>query len=51
MSAIQYAAGPEIHHGVLNSVRSIDIAPTVEKLLGVSPTPTVQGHALAKFGN
>ena len=51
MSAIFYAAGPDIRHGVLNAVRNIDIAPTVEKLLGVTPASTVQGRALPKIGH
>ena len=51
MSAIFYAAGPDIRPGVLNAVRNIDIAPTVEKLLGVTPASTVQGRALPKIGH
>jgi len=50
MSAIFFAAGPDIRPGVLNAVRNIDIAPTVEKLLGVTPASTVQGRALPKIG-
>ena len=43
MSAIFYAAGPDIGHGVIPLVRNIDIAPTINQLLGVSSAPTVQG--------
>jgi Type I phosphodiesterase / nucleotide pyrophosphatase len=46
MSAIFYAAGPDIGHGTLNRVRNIDIAPTISQILGVQPAPTVQGRSL-----
>jgi predicted AlkP superfamily pyrophosphatase or phosphodiesterase len=48
MSAIFYAAGPNIGHGTLNQVRNIDIAPTISQLLGVQPAATVQGRSLLK---
>lgn len=46
MSAILYAAGPDIGQGTLAQVRNIDIAPTIDQLLGVPPAATVQGTAL-----
>jgi hypothetical protein len=47
MSAILYAAGPDIRKGrSLPLVRNIDIAPTIMHLLGVHPAPSVDGTAL-----
>ncbi len=46
MSAIFYAAGPDIGRGSLGTVRNIDVAPTILKLLGVRPSPRVQGTPL-----
>ncbi|BAY47573.1 hypothetical protein SAMD00079811_51910 [Scytonema sp. HK-05] len=46
MSAIFYAAGPDIQPGKLEQVRNIDIAPTILRLLNVNPAPTVQGKAI-----
>jgi predicted AlkP superfamily pyrophosphatase or phosphodiesterase len=47
MSAVLYAAGPNIRQGVaLDRVGNIDIAPTILQILGVSPAPTVDGTAL-----
>lgn len=46
MSAIFFAAGPDIGRGVFPQVRNIDVTPTIDKLLGVDPAPTVQGRAL-----
>jgi hypothetical protein len=46
MSAIFYAAGPNILPGTLASVSNIDVAPTVMRILGVTPAATVQGRAL-----
>jgi len=46
MSAIFYAAGPDIRSGRLTRVRNIDLAPTIARLLGVEPAPTVDGQAL-----
>jgi hypothetical protein len=46
MSAIFYAAGPDIRSGRLTRVRNIDIAPTVARLLDVELGPTVDGSAL-----
>jgi predicted AlkP superfamily pyrophosphatase or phosphodiesterase len=46
MSAIFFAAGPDIGHGTLEKIRNIDIAPTINSLLGVESAPTVQGTAL-----
>lgn len=48
MSAIFYAAGPDIGRGTLNQVRNIDVAPTISQILGVQPAPTVQGRSLLK---
>jgi predicted AlkP superfamily pyrophosphatase or phosphodiesterase len=46
MSAIFYAAGPNVGVGTLPHVRNIDIAPTIAHILGVPPAPTVQGHVI-----
>jgi predicted AlkP superfamily pyrophosphatase or phosphodiesterase len=46
MSAILYAAGPDIGRGTLAQIRNIDVAPTIDQLLGVKPSPTVDGNAL-----
>ncbi|PPS42397.1 phosphodiesterase [Chroococcidiopsis sp. TS-821] len=46
MSAILYAAGPNIGRGTIRQVRNIDIAPTINRLLRVRSAPTVQGKAL-----
>ncbi len=46
MSAIFYAAGPDIPQGKLDRVRNIDIAPTISDLLGVDPASTVQGESI-----
>jgi hypothetical protein len=46
MSAIFFAAGPDIRHGTIASVRNIDVAPTVAGLLGVEPSSLVEGRAL-----
>ena len=46
MSAIFFAAGPDIRTGRLTRVRNIDVAPTVARLLGVELGPTVDGVAL-----
>jgi predicted AlkP superfamily pyrophosphatase or phosphodiesterase len=43
MSAIFYAAGPDIAAGTIERVRNIDIAPTILRILGVQPAPTVEG--------
>ncbi|WP_017314559.1 alkaline phosphatase family protein [Mastigocladopsis repens] len=48
MSAIFYAAGPDIQPGQLEQVRNIDIAPTILRLLDVKPARTVQGKAIFK---
>jgi predicted AlkP superfamily pyrophosphatase or phosphodiesterase len=49
MNAFFAAAGPHIKPGPIHMVRNIDLAPTVEKLLGVTPAATVDGKALAIF--
>jgi phosphodiesterase/alkaline phosphatase D-like protein/predicted AlkP superfamily pyrophosphatase or phosphodiesterase len=46
MKAIFYAAGPDIVQQTLGSVRNIDIAPTIEKILNVIPAATVDGKAI-----
>jgi predicted AlkP superfamily pyrophosphatase or phosphodiesterase len=46
MSAIFFAAGPDIAHGTVAQVHNIDVAPTISKLLGVEPAATVQGQPL-----
>lgn len=47
LSAIFYAAGPDIkRRGNIGTIRNIDIAPTINSLLGVPSAPTVQGKAL-----
>jgi hypothetical protein len=46
MSALFMAAGPDIRRGRLTRVRSIDVAPTLARLLGVKPAPVVDGSAL-----
>lgn len=43
MSAIFYAAEPEIDAGRIKRVRNIDIAPTILRILGVRPAATVEG--------
>ncbi len=50
MSAIFYAAGPNIPHKTLAQVRNIDVAPTINKLLGVRSASTVQGENILKRG-
>src|SRR5262249_28770340 len=46
MSAIFFAAGPDVGQGSLPLVHNIDIAPTISHLLGVPPASTVQGTAI-----
>ncbi|AGY57722.1 alkaline phosphatase family protein [Gloeobacter kilaueensis] len=46
MSAIFFAAGPNIRKAQLPLTRNIDVAPTILKLLGVAPAATVDGRAL-----
>ncbi|HWS11751.1 MAG TPA: alkaline phosphatase family protein, partial [Rhodocyclaceae bacterium] len=49
MSAILYAAGPSFRQGrKIRTVRNIDVAPTVMKILGVAPAPTVDGRAITR---
>jgi len=43
MSAIMYAAGPDIRQGTIAEVHNIDIAPTILSLLNVPAPPTMQG--------
>jgi hypothetical protein len=46
MSAIFYAAGPDIGQGTLSRVSNVDLAPTIAHILGVPPASTVQGHII-----
>lgn len=50
MSAIFFAAGPNIGRGTLTQIRNIDITPTIDQLLGVPPAKTVQGNPLNLAG-
>ncbi|MEG4805651.1 esterase-like activity of phytase family protein [Microcoleus sp. ARI1-B5] len=43
MKAIFYAAGPDIDNLNIPQVRNIDVAPTINQLLGVKSASTVQG--------
>ena len=47
MSAIFFAAGPDIGRGTLGQIQTVDVAPTILKLLGVAAPSTVDGKALA----
>jgi hypothetical protein len=47
MSAIFVAAGPDIGRGTLRQIQTVDVAPTILKLLGVEAPSTVDGKALA----
>jgi len=47
MSAIFFAAGPDIGRGTLRQIQTVDVAPTILKLLGVAAPDTVNGKALA----
>ena len=50
MSAILYAAGPSLKQGKkLEVVHNIDIVPTVMRILGVAPAPTVDGEVIPKI--
>jgi hypothetical protein len=49
MSAIFYAAGPDVNRGALPYMQNIDVAPTIDKLLHVKPDPTVQGRPLIEI--
>jgi hypothetical protein len=47
LSAIFYAAGPDIsRRGSIGTIYNIDVAPTINNLLGVSSAPTVQGQII-----
>ena len=45
MSAIFYAAGPQVCRQELRNMRNIDVAPTILRLFDVPPSDTVQGRA------
>ena len=47
MSAIFFAAGPDIGRGTLRQIQTVDVAPTILKLLDVEAPSTVDGKALA----
>jgi predicted AlkP superfamily pyrophosphatase or phosphodiesterase len=49
MSAIMFAAGPDVREGSAEVVHNIDVAPTIARILGVKPDKTVQGKALNQF--
>ena len=49
MSAILFAAGPDVRPGSADLVHNIDVAPTIARILGVKPDNTVQGHALDNY--
>jgi hypothetical protein len=49
MSAILFAAGPDVRPGSADLVHNIDVAPTIAHILGVRPDSTVQGHSLDQF--
>ncbi|MBV9991516.1 MAG: alkaline phosphatase family protein [Alphaproteobacteria bacterium] len=50
MSASFFAAGPNIRHNVaVRRMRNIDVAPTIETILGVKPAATVDGNALTQI--
>lgn len=48
MSAIFYAAGPNVTPNAtpIAAMSNIDVAPTLMRMLGVAPDPTVEGRAL-----
>lgn len=48
MSASFYAAGPNIRHAhqIVKKMHNVDVAPTIEKILGVTPAATVDGTSL-----
>ncbi|GDY12940.1 hypothetical protein LBMAG53_18180 [Planctomycetota bacterium] len=46
LSAICYAAGPDVTPGTLTLTHNIDMAPTINRILGVVPSATVEGSAL-----
>jgi hypothetical protein len=49
MSAIFFAAGPNVNPGQKMNVRNIDVAPTIARILGVKPDDTVEGKPLVKY--
>src|SRR5262249_43811512 len=50
MSAILFAAGPDVSHGsgsgLISLVHNIHVAARIDKLLGVQPASTVQGSPI-----
>jgi hypothetical protein len=48
ISAIFFAAGPDIRSGSLMHVHNIDVAPTVAQILGVKLSSLVQERALCE---
>jgi hypothetical protein len=52
MGAIFYALGRGVPRGkALGEVRSVDVAATVARLLGIEPPAQSEGKAIAGFGS
>ena len=51
MSAIFFAAGPDIRSGSLTHVHNIDVAPTVAQILGVKLFHACRGERYAKLAS
>lgn len=50
MSAAFIAAGPGVKRGAgVDRIRNIDVAPTIERILGVEPAKTVDGEVLSEI--
>ena len=50
LSASFFAAGPNIRANVVvKKMHNVDVAPTIEKILGVTPAPTVDGTAVTQI--
>jgi predicted AlkP superfamily pyrophosphatase or phosphodiesterase len=50
MSASFFAAGPNIKHNlVVKKMHNVDVAPTIETMLGVAPAATVDGTAVTQI--
>lgn len=46
MGALFYAAGPDITQGAQSAIHNIDLAPTIARILGVTPDATVDGKVI-----
>jgi arylsulfatase A-like enzyme len=45
---ILFFRGPGIKHGItIDSARTIDVVPTLLRIINLPPAPTVDGHAIA----